>query len=77
MKAPSEFSYNDILFHLAPSAPRDVRARLVETPVVEVRWREPTSPNGIIVYYTVYASATTFFGYGLHLLFIDVISKVR
>ena len=42
--------------HLAPSPPRDVRARLVRTPVVEVTWREPVSPNGIILYYTVYAT---------------------
>lgn len=34
-------------------------ARLVRTPVVEVTWREPASPNGIIVYYTVYATTPT------------------
>jgi hypothetical protein len=48
----------------APSAPQHVTARLVRTPVVEVKWKEPAFPNGIIVNYTIYASASlTFSGY--------------
>ncbi len=46
-----------ILYVIAPSAPRDVTARLVNTPVVEIRWREPASINGIVTYYIVYAQA--------------------
>ena len=44
--------------HAAPSPPRDVTVRLVNTPLVEVRWREPAVPNGIIVRYTVYGLVT-------------------
>ena len=40
---------------LAPSAPRDVRARLITPSLAEVSWRTPAVPNGVITFYTVYA----------------------
>ena len=40
---------------LAPSAPRDVSARLITPFLVEVSWRAPAIPNGVITHYTVYA----------------------
>ena len=39
----------------APSAPRDVTARLVAPLKVEVRWRSPAVTNGDISHYNVYA----------------------
>ena len=51
--------YNIILVSaillLAPSAPRDVRARLITPSLAEVSWRTPAVPNGVITHYTVYA----------------------
>lgn len=36
--------------------------------MVEVRWREPATSNGIIEYYTVYASAEVQIGIGIVLV---------
>ena len=43
-------------FLSAPSAPRDVSARLVAPLEVEVRWRSPAVTNGDISHYTVFAT---------------------
>ena len=40
---------------IAPSPPRDVVARLVSPLTVEVTWRSPAVPNGVISHYIVYA----------------------
>ena len=44
-----------VILLLAPSAPRDVRARLITPSLAEVSWRAPALPNGVITHYTVYA----------------------
>ena len=46
----------------APSAPRDVSARLVSGLDVEVTWRAPAIPNGQIIHYTVYGIPIVSFG---------------
>lgn len=40
----------------APSPPRSVSVRIVAPYVVEVSWREPAEPNGIVRNYTVYVT---------------------
>ena len=44
-----------MVFFTAPSAPRDVKVRLIAPFLVEVSWRAPALPNGVITHYTVYA----------------------
>lgn len=61
-----KFAFLVIIFHTAPSPPRDVSVRMVTPTIAEVSWREPAVPNGVVTQYTVYAiplgSVTTFRG---------------
>ena len=40
----------------APSAPRNVTVRIVTPVIVEVKWKAPAAPLGVIVLYTVYVT---------------------
>lgn len=50
------FAKLNYVHKIAPSAPRNVTARLVKPLLAKVSWRVPTTPNGIITHYTVYAT---------------------
>ena len=39
--------------HPLPSAPRDVEALIVSSRFVTLRWKEPASPNGDVIGYSV------------------------
>lgn len=51
----NEWNLTIIINTLAPTAPRDVKVRLVAPFLAEVRWRVPALSNGVITHYTVYA----------------------
>ena len=45
-------------YSVVPAPPQNVRVASVSPYAVEVQWNTPTTPNGVLIYYSVYYNGT-------------------